>query len=213
MYKRVWKRLFDILFTILALCFFWPLLGLIAFLVCVTLGRPILFRQKRPGLNGKLFTLFKFRTMTDAYDAEGNFLSDSERLTSFGRFLRAASFDELPELFNILHGEMSLVGPRPLLTRYTPFFLPEERLRFLVRPGLTGLSQVKGRNDLSWDMRIAGDVDYVRRCSLSLDIQIICITFWRVILRRDLRVNPGASMLDFDEERRIRPRFSKEDGP
>ncbi len=128
--------------------------------------------------------LFKFRTMTDARDASGNLLMDTDRLTPFGRLLRSTSLDELPEFFNVVRGDMSLVGPRPLLMRYTPYFTDEERIRFMVRPGITGLAQVSGRNNLNWDLRIATDVRYVRECSLALDLRILFLTIWHTLTRR-----------------------------
>ena len=181
-----------------------PVLGAIGLLVRCKLGSPVLFRQQRPGLHGRPFTIYKFRTMTEGRDVEGNLLPDGDRLTTFGRFLRSTSLDELPELFNVLKGEMSLVGPRPLLTRYLPHFTIEERARFLVLPGITGLAQIRGRNDLSWDLRIACDLEYVRRCSLLLDVRILLVTIWRTLTQHGLRVDPGTTMLDFDEERRMR---------
>ncbi|MBN1640890.1 MAG: sugar transferase, partial [Anaerolineae bacterium] len=151
---------------------------------------------------GKPFTLIKFRTMTDARDADGKLRPDAERLTPLGRFLRSTSLDELPELLNVIRGEMSLVGPRPLLMRYDPYFRASERSRFLVRPGITGLAQVSGRNDLPWDERIAADVRYVDECSLGLDLAVLFSTAWQALRREGLRVDPGTNMLDFDEERR-----------
>jgi lipopolysaccharide/colanic/teichoic acid biosynthesis glycosyltransferase len=202
MYNSFGKRIIDLALTFPALIVLSPIIILVVLAVRIRLGSPVLFRQVRPGLHCNPFTILKFRTMNDECDVKGKVLPDAERLTSLGRFLRATSLDELPELLNVLRGEMSLVGPRPLLSRYTPYFSQRERLRFLVRPGITGLSQVRGRNDLSWKLRLANDVEYVRRCSLALDIQIIFITIWRVITRRGLRVDPGANMLDFDEERK-----------
>jgi lipopolysaccharide/colanic/teichoic acid biosynthesis glycosyltransferase len=200
-YARYGKRALDLALTIPALVLLSPLLLFIALVVRIALGAPVLFRQVRPGLHGKPFTLYKFRTMTDARDAQGNLLPDAERLTRIGKFLRATSLDELPELFNVLRGEMSLVGPRPWVMRYMPYFNQEERVRFMVRPGITGLAQISGRNDLTWDQRIAMDVEYVRTYSFSLDIWILLLTIGRVIAQRGLRVNPRASMLDFDIER------------
>jgi lipopolysaccharide/colanic/teichoic acid biosynthesis glycosyltransferase len=203
-YAHYGKRVLDLAITCLALIVLSPLLALVALLVRWQLGAPVLFRQRRPGWHGQPFMLFKFRTMTDARDAEGNLLSDSERLTRFGRFLRSTSLDELPELINVLRGEMSLVGPRPLLLRYYPYFTENERVRFGVRPGITGLAQVLGRNDLTWDHRIATDVQYVQTYSLGLDLKIIWLTVWSVLNRRGVQVDPATRMLDFDEERRRR---------
>lgn len=204
MYRKGGKRLTDLLVSGAALVILAPVIGLIALLVRLKLGPPIMFRQQRPGLHGKPFTIYKFRTMLDARDANGNLLPDSERLPTFGRKLRSTSLDELPELWNVLRGDMSLVGPRPLLMRYYPYFTDEERARFLVRPGITGLAQVSGRNELNWDLRIASDVRYVRHYSFAADLRILLLTVWRVVARQGLQVDPGASMLDFDEERRQR---------
>jgi lipopolysaccharide/colanic/teichoic acid biosynthesis glycosyltransferase len=142
--------------------------------------------------------------MTNERDATGELSSDTERLTGLGRLLRSTSLDELPELFNVLKGEMSIVGPRPLLMRYYPYFTEKERLRFTVRPGMTGLAQISGRNDLNWDQRLAADVRYVQELSFALDLRIMIFTLFRTIDRRGLRIDPGATMLDFDEERRRR---------
>lgn len=196
------KRLLDLALAGPALVALSPLLALLAVLVRLRLGSPVLFRQERPGLHSQSFTILKFRTMTDERDADGRLLPDSCRLTPLGRFLRRTSIDELPELYNVLKGEMSLVGPRPLLARYDPYYTTEERIRFLVRPGITGLAQVSGRNDLSWDARFAADIEYVHGCSLSLDIRILLVTVWHALTRQGLRVDPRASMLDLDQERR-----------
>jgi lipopolysaccharide/colanic/teichoic acid biosynthesis glycosyltransferase len=203
-YARYGKRILDLVLTVPALVVFLPALVLVAVLVRIRLGSPVLFCQQRPGLHGQPFTLYKFRTMTNVRDAQGNLLPDGERLTHFGRFLRSTSLDELPELFNVLRGEMSLVGPRPLLMRYYPYFTEEEQVRFLVQPGITGLAQVSGRNDLPWDLRLAVDVRYVQEWSLWLDMWILVLTIWRILTRHGLRVDPGANMLDLDEERRDR---------
>lgn len=204
MYRKGGKRLLDLCLATPLLIIQAPLFAVIALLVRFKLGSPILFRQQRPGLHGKPFTIYKFRTMSDARDAQGKLLPDSARLTSFGRYLRKSSMDELPELWNVLRGDMSVVGPRPLLMRYTPYFDAEEKQRFLVRPGITGLAQISGRNDLTWDARLATDVRYVQRYSLGLDLRILWTTIWRVLKREGLQVDPGATMLDFDVERRLR---------
>lgn len=201
-YRRWGKRTLDLVSALSGLTLLAPLFLLVAVAVRLSLGSPVLFRQERPGWRGHRFHLLKFRTMTDRTGPDGELLSDGERLTPFGRFLRATSVDELPELLNVLRGDMSLVGPRPLLLRYYPFFTPGERARFSVRPGITGLAQVLGRNDLSWDRRIQADLDYVRDCSLGGDLKILFQTVWRVVRREGLQVDPGAVMLDFDEERR-----------
>lgn len=176
----------------------------IALVVRARLGSPALFRQTRPGRDDKPFNLVKFRTMTDARDGEGNLLPDRERLTPFGAALRRSSLDELPTLWNILRGDMSLVGPRPLLTRYTEFFSPEERRRLLVRPGLTGWAQVNGRNSASWDERLAMDVWYVRNRRLLLDLRILIQTIGRVATRSGAIADPESVMQNFDDERRER---------
>lgn len=203
-YRGGGKRLLDIIYASIALVMLLPVMVVIGFLVRSRLGTPVLYRQQRPGLQGRPFTLIKFRTMTDGRDENGVLLPDTQRLTANGRFLRKTSLDELPELWNVLTGEMSLVGPRPLLPRYTPYFTEEERLRFTVRPGITGLAQVSGRNNLSWDARIAADVEYVRRLSFRLDMQILFLTLKTTLMREGLGVDPGAAMLDFDVERRQR---------
>jgi lipopolysaccharide/colanic/teichoic acid biosynthesis glycosyltransferase len=177
MYRRYGKRLFDLLVAGLALFLLGPLIALVALLVRLRLGSPVIFRQERPGLNGQIFTIRKFRTMTDACDAEGNLLPDEQRLTAFGRWLRSSSLDELPELWNVLTGEMSLVGPRPLHTAYLAIYTPEQARRHEVRPGITGWAQVNGRNGQTWEQRFQYDVWYVDNCSFWLDLAII----WRTI--------------------------------
>ncbi len=203
MYRLYGKRTLDIFVATTLLLLLMPLFIFLGILVRIYLGSPIFFRQERPGYQGKIFTLYKFRTMTDERDANGRLLVDSERLTKFGKFLRSTSLDEMPELINVLKGEMSLVGPRPLLVRYYPYFTQEELLRFTVRPGITGLAQVSGRNDLNWDLRIAMDVRYVKKYSLLIDVKILLLTFKHVITRNGVQVDPGTIMLNFDEERRL----------
>jgi sugar transferase EpsL len=198
------KRNFDLIVSLTGLLVLAPLLLVLALMVRVFLGAPVLFRQQRPGRYGRPFLMYKFRTMTDRRDGAGNLLPDADRLTPFGSLLRSTSLDELPELINVLRGEMSLVGPRPLLMRYYPYFSEAERERFRVRPGITGLAQVSGRNDLCWDERIAADLNYVRRQSLRLDLGILALTVWRVVRRSGVRIDPGATMMDFDVERRLR---------
>lgn len=202
MYRRFGKRALDLVITVPALILLALPIGILALLVRTKLGSPVLFRQRRPGRNGVSFEILKFRTMTDARAPDGTLLSDAERLTPFGRRLRASSLDELPELLNVIRGEMSLVGPRPLLERYTPFFTERECKRFQVRPGITGLAQISGRNDLAWDTRIACDVEYVETLSLALDLRILFATLRKVIVREGVQVDTGTTMLDFDEERR-----------
>ncbi len=161
MYRRFFKRLLDILLSLCILVLLSPVYVILIVLVRIKLGSPVFFRQERPGLNGEIFTLYKFRTMTDARDKDGKLLPDKDRLTSFGKFLRSSSLDELPEFFNILKGDMSFIGPRPLLVSYLPYYTERESLRHTVRPGLTGLAQVSGRNFIDWDRRLAKDVEYV----------------------------------------------------
>ena len=180
-YRRWGKRLLDLALALPALLLSAPLLAALALGVRLRLGAPVLFRQRRPGLGGRPFTLFKLRTMREAADAQGRPLSDSERLSSFGRSLRRTSLDELPELWNVLRGEMSLVGPRPLLGEYLPLYDPEQARRHEVRPGITGWAQVHGRNAVSWQERLALDVEYVDRCSLGLDLQILARTLVLVV--------------------------------
>lgn len=162
-----------------------PVFLVLAVLVRTKLGSPVLFKQERPGKDERIFTLCKFRTMTDKRDESGKLLPDAERLTRFGRLLRSTSLDELPELFNILKGDMSIIGPRPLLVSYLPYYTEEERLRHTVRPGLTGLAQVSGRNFLDWDSRFKKDVEYVRKLSFWMDIKVLCMTVQAVIGHRD----------------------------
>jgi sugar transferase EpsL len=184
------KRIFDFLISLLALLLLSPLLGLLALLVRFELGSAVLFRQQRPGLRGKPFTLIKFRTMTDKRNAQGNMLPDAERLTKFGKFLRASSLDELPELWNVLKGEMSLVGPRPLLMQYLPLYTPEQARRHEVRPGITGWAQVNGRNALTWEEKFALDVWYVDNHTFWLDLKIVFLTPWKIVKRESIN-QPG----------------------
>jgi lipopolysaccharide/colanic/teichoic acid biosynthesis glycosyltransferase len=197
MYKQFGKRLFDILFTILALCVFAPIMGVIALFVRVNLGRPIYFRQKRPGLNEKPFTIFKFCTMTAAYDAQGNVRPDAERLTSFGRFLRTTSLDELPELLNVLRGDMSTVGPRPLLMKYLGLYTSEQARRHEIKPGITGWAQINGRNAITWEEKFKLDVWYVDHISFWLDVKIIALTLWALFKRKDINQPGQATMEEF----------------
>ena len=177
------KRIFDLILTILALIIASPFLILIALLVLAIHGRQILFRQQRPGYKGRPFTIYKFRTMTDRLGPDGGLLTDAARLTPLGRFLRSFSLDELPELFNILRGDMSLVGPRPLLMEYLPLYSPEQMRRHDAVPGLTGWAQVNGRNALTWQDKFKLDVWYVDNWSLWLDVKIIFMTLWKALKR------------------------------
>lgn len=188
-YSKYIKRLLDILISLTFIVLFSWLYLILVILVRIKLGSPVLFCQKRPGYNEKIFTLYKFRTMTDKRDENGMLLPDSERLTKFGSMLRSTSLDELPEMFNILKGDMSLIGPRPLLVEYLPYYTEEERLRHSVRPGLTGLAQVSGRNYLAWDKRLAKDVEYVNHISFIMDVRIIIKTIMVVFKKEDVSVD------------------------
>lgn len=198
LYQNYGKRLLDIILSFLGIIALLPVMLVTAFLVRVKLGSPVIFRQKRPGKDERIFEMYKFRTMTDARDREGNLLADEVRLTSFGKKLRAASIDELPELFNILKGDMSLVGPRPLLVEYLPLYNKEQKHRHDVKPGLTGLAQVKGRNAISWEERFRWDLSYVRKVSLRMDFFILLESV-RVVLKRDgIHSVTCETMEDFD---------------
>jgi sugar transferase EpsL len=193
------KRVFDIVVSAVALTVLAPVIGLIALAVWRTMGRPVLFRQARPGLHGKPFVMYKFRTMRDLRDAEGNLLPDEARLTPFGRWLRTTSLDELPELVNVLRGEMSLVGPRPLLMEYLERYTPEQARRHEVKPGITGWAQIHGRNNLSWEERLRLDVWYVDHWSLWLDLKILWRTLWMVLRREGISAQGHATMPRFGE--------------
>lgn len=195
------KRLFDILVSGIGLVLLSPLLLAVALLVRAKLGSPVLFRHRRPGLHGRLFTMLKFRTMTDAVGSDGALLPDAERLTPFGRFLRRTSLDELPELWNVLIGDMSLVGPRPLLIEYLPLYTPEQARRHDVRPGLTGWAQVNGRNALSWDEKFALDLWYVDHQSFALDLKILWRTIFKVFARQGISAEGEATMPRFEGSR------------
>lgn len=191
------KRLFDLVVAGCALVVLSIPLLVLTLIVRKRLGRPAFFRQVRPGMNGKPFEMIKFRTMTDARDAHGTLLPDAERLTDFGRFLRATSLDELPELWNVLKGDMSLVGPRPLLMEYLPLYSREQARRHAVRPGVTGWAQVNGRNALSWDEKFALDVWYVDHHSLWLDLRILAMTVRKVVVREGINAAGEATMSKF----------------
>lgn len=180
------KRAFDMLASLGALLVFSPLLLVLVVMVRVKLGSPVFFRQKRPGLNGQIFELIKFRTMTDARDADGSLLPDAVRLTPFGQWLRSTSLDELPELLNVLKGEMSLVGPRPLLIEYLERYSPHQARRHEVRPGITGWAQINGRNDITWQQKFDLDVWYVDNHSLLLDVKILFLTVWKTLRREGI---------------------------
>ena len=194
-YARYIKRILDVICSLLGLIILSPVLLIVAILVRIKLGSPIIFKQDRPGKDEKIFTLYKFRSMTDKRDVDGNLLPDDVRLTRFGKMLRATSLDELPELWNILKGDMSVIGPRPLLIEYLPYYKDAEKCRHDVRPGLSGLAQVSGRNLVEWDERLHLDVEYVNNISLRLDLVIIFNTI-RVVLNKD-----GLSECTIDEGR------------
>ena len=191
------KRAFDFTAALAGLIVLAPLLFLLAALVRFKMGSPVLFKQGRPGLYGKIFTIYKFRTMTDERDEEGALLPDGERLTPFGKFLRSSSLDELPELFNVLKGDMSLVGPRPLLAEYLPRYSPFQARRHEVRPGITGWAQVNGRNALSWEDKFACDVWYADNLSLATDLKILGMTLWKIIKREGISQEGQATMTEF----------------
>ena len=191
------KRAVDIVVSAVALLALAPVILVVAVLVRTKLGAPVLFRQERPGLRGRPFVMLKFRTMTDARDRAGNLLPDHRRLTSFGKFLRSTSLDELPELLNVLRGEMSLVGPRPLLMRYLPLYSPEQARRHEVRPGVTGWAQVNGRNELGWEKRFVLDVWYVDHRSFWLDLKILWLTVVKVAQRQGVSQANHATMEPF----------------
>jgi len=191
------KRLFDIIVACLAFVLMSPIILVIAALVRTQNGAPIFFCQLRPGLAGKLFKLYKFRTMTDARDGDGNLLPDADRLTPLGRFLRKTSLDELPELWNVLKGDMSLVGPRPLLMQYLARYTPEQARRHEVKPGMTGWAQVNGRNALTWEEKFKLDVWYVDHQSFWLDMKIIAMTVWKVLRREGISQTGQATAEEF----------------
>lgn len=195
------KRLFDLFVSLLALMALWPVILLVGLLIRFKLGSPILFKQPRPGLHGKPFNMLKFRSMLDAADKDGNPLPDEERLTRFGRVLRSTSLDELPGLINVLKGDMSLVGPRPLLVEYLPLYSPEQARRHEVRPGITGWAQVNGRNTISWEDKFTLDVWYVDNRSVWLDIKILFLTVKKVFVREGISAAGEATMSKFTGSR------------
>ena len=203
-YERFVKRPLDIFCSLLAIVVFWWLFVIVAILVRVKLGSPVLFTQDRPGKDEKIFKLYKFRTMTDARDENGDLLPDDVRLTKFGKLLRSTSLDELPELFNILKGNMSIVGPRPLLVSYLPYYTKEEKHRHDVRPGLTGLAQVNGRNAIEWDKKLAYDVEYVNFISFLMDMKIVFSTIAKVLKRSDIQVGSEFKAGKFIDQREQR---------
>lgn len=197
MYRFFIKRCLDFVLSLMALILLSPALLVVAVLVRVKLGTPVIFKQERPGRNEKIFRMYKFRTMTDQKDNEGRLLPDEIRLTSFGKKLRSTSLDELPELFNILKGDMSIVGPRPLLVRYLPLYNERQRHRHDVRPGFTGLAQVNGRNSISWEEKFEWDVKYVEKLSFGLDVKIILQTVKTVLKREGISSGTSVTMEEF----------------
>lgn len=201
-YRRFIKRPMDLILSLIAVIVISPIFIVVAILVRTKLGSPVLFKQKRPGLNEEIFMMYKFRTMTDETDENGNLLPDSVRLTKFGRLLRSTSLDELPELFNILKGDMSIIGPRPLAVQYLPYYTVQERIRHTVRPGLSGLAQINGRNTASWEQRFSYDIKYVTNITFIGDVKIIFGTILKAIKRADIGERGVDSPPDFDKYRK-----------
>ena len=197
MYRLFFKRVIDVFLTLVFIFLFWWLYIVVAILVRKKLGSPVLFKQDRPGLNEKIFKMYKFRTMTDRKDKDGNLLPDKDRLTRFGKFLRSTSLDEIPELLNVLKGEMSLVGPRPLLVSYLTKYNEYEKRRHEVRPGITGWAQINGRNNTTWEERFKNDIYYVENISFLLDLKIIIKTLSKVVKRSDINQTETETMKNF----------------
>ena len=197
MYRTYIKRIIDLTIAFFGILFLLPIFLLIILIVKINLGSPIFFIQKRPGRNGKVFYIYKFRTMINKFDKNGNVLSDEKRLTKFGKFLRSTSLDELPELINVIKGDMSLVGPRPLLLEYLPLYSKRQSIRHKVKPGITGWAQINGRNAISWNEKFELDVWYVYNLSVGLDIKILWLTLKKVILRNDISHNNHVTMNKF----------------
>lgn len=204
-YEKYIKRLMDILLSAAGLILLSPVLAVTAILVRLKLGSPVIFRQPRPGRNGKIFHLYKFRTMTDARDENGDLLPDAVRLTPFGKKLRASSLDELPELVNILRGDMSIVGPRPLLAKYLPLYNSEQRHRHDVRPGLTGWAQVHGRNTVTWEEKFRLDLWYVQNISFLVDVKVLLMTVKSVLRQEGITSDTAATMEEFTGTKEIMP--------
>ncbi len=202
MYKNGAKRMLDMALSLCGIIVLSPVYLVLWVLIRCKLGKPVLFTQERPGKKEKIFKLYKFRSMTDERDENGQLLPDEVRLTRFGKLLRSTSLDELPELFNILKGDMSLIGPRPLLVKYLPYYTEEERHRHDVRPGLTGLAQVNGRNALGWEDRFAYDLEYVEKCSLLMDLKVLRMTVGKVLKRTGTLSGADQTVADFDVYRK-----------
>lgn len=199
-YKLFFKRFYDIVLSAFALVILSPIFLFLSIIIKINLGSPVIFKQIRPGKNGKLFVLHKFRTMTNAKDSQGNLLPDDQRLTSFGKFLRSTSLDELPQIWDIFRGKMSIIGPRPQLVKDLVFMNEEQNKRHLVRGGLTGLAQVMGRNNLTWEERFKYDIEYVKKYSLFLDIKIFFLTIIKVLKRKDISTEGMATSMDYGDE-------------
>lgn len=204
MYKHLFKRLLDFILSLIAIVLLLPIYIVVGILVKIKLGSPVLFKQERPGKDEKIFKMYKFRTMTNEKDSKGNLLPDEKRLTKFGKILRSTSLDELPELFNIFKGDMSIVGPRPLLVSYLPFYSKEEKKRHDVRPGLTGWAQINGRNFIDWDHRLEKDIEYVNNLNFILDIKIIINTILLVLKKSDIAIDTSSVEPNFAEERKAK---------
>lgn len=202
MYQKYIKRLLDIVLSLIAIIITLPIFLIIGILVLIFIGKPVLFRQKRPGKNEKIFTMYKFRTMTNKKDKDGNLLPDELRLTKLGKILRKTSLDEIPEFINILKGDMSFVGPRPLLVEYLPYYTEKEHHRHDVRPGLTGLAQVSGRNLLNWEARFSKDIEYINNITLVNDLKIVFKTISIVLKREGINDQKTATMTSLIDERK-----------
>ena len=200
LYEKYFKRLLDIICSLGFILCFWWLYIIVAILVKRKLGSPVIFKQQRPGLNGKIFTMYKFRSMTDAKDKDGNLLSDAERLPRFGQLLRATSLDEIPEFINVLKGDMSLIGPRPLLVEYLERYSDEQKRRHEVRPGITGWAQVNGRNAISWEEKFKYDVEYVDKLNFLLDIKIVFLTVKKIVVKEGISQEGNITMEKFTGE-------------
>lgn len=211
-YQRNGKRFFDLCLSLVLLILFWWVLAIVAILVRMKLGSPVLFKQPRPGKDEKIFNLYKFRTMTDEHDENGNLLPDEVRLTRFGKALRATSLDELPEVLNIVRGEMAIIGPRPQLVRDMVFMTPEQRKRHLVRPGLSGLAQVNGRNAIAWDDKLAYDLDYIEHITFSVDVAIFFKTLAKAFVKHEGITEDGmATAADYGDYLLAEDRVTREE--
>ena len=210
MYRKFFKRFLDIIISSIFILCFWWLYIIISILVKIKLGSPIIFKQDRPGLNEKIFKMYKFRTMTNKKDSWGNLLPDIERLTPFGKFLRTTSLDEIPELWNVLKGEMSLVGPRPLLIEYLDYYTIEENKRHSVKPGITGWAQINGRNSLLWEEKFKYDIEYVDKLNFFFDLKIMFLTIKKVIKKENISdFKRENKEIDFDKYRKMEKKWKK----